>query len=128
MTEFGSIGAPPVRICILGFGNAGRLIYAPLVAATAGLALTSVSSSRGDKVLAALPGVRVYGEAEAMLACPDIDLIIVASPPDSHAAWAKAALAAGKHVLIEKPFTLDVRGQARSGHPCALRKSDRPQN
>ena len=99
---------PPVRVGILGFGNAGRLIHAPLIGLTPGLSLTAVSSSRADAVRAALPTVTVYNDAEAMLAAPDLDLIVVATPPDSHARWAKAALAAGKHVLVEKPFTLDL--------------------
>lgn len=98
----------PVRVGILGFGNAGRLIHAPLISNTPGFVVTAVSSSRVDAVRAALPGVTAYDNSEAMLTAPDLDLIVVATPPDSHARYAKAALAAGKHVLVEKPFTLDL--------------------
>jgi predicted dehydrogenase len=98
----------PIRVGIIGFGNAGRLIHAPLVALTPDFTVAAVASARGDVVRAALPDVMVYDTAEAMLAAPDLDLIIVASPPDSHAHWAIAALNAGKHVLVEKPFTVTV--------------------
>jgi predicted dehydrogenase len=97
-----------IRVGIIGFGNAGRLIHAPLLAHTPGFVVAAVASGRGDAVREALPDVAVYDDAEAMLASPDLDLIIVATPPDSHAHWAIAALNAGKQVLVEKPFTVTV--------------------
>lgn len=102
------VASPPVRVGILGFGNAGRLIHAPLVSSTPGMELAAASSSRVDTVRAALPTVKAYADTAEMLAAPDIDLVIVATPPATHADWAKAVLAAGKHVLVEKPFTLDM--------------------
>jgi predicted dehydrogenase len=98
----------PIRVGIIGFGNAGRLIHVPLISLTPGFAVTAISSSRTDVVRAALPDVAVYAEARDMLEAPDIDLIVVATPPDSHAKWASAALVAGKHVLVEKPFTVTL--------------------
>jgi len=98
----------PVRVGIIGFGNAGRLIHAPLIRHTSGFDLVAVASSRPRAVREALPDVAAYPDADAMLAAPDIDLIVVASPPDTHARWAEAALAAGKHVLVEKPFTVTL--------------------
>lgn len=101
-----------VRTGILGYGNAGKLIHAPLLNASAGFSLAAVSSSRIDVVQAEHPNVAIYQDAEEMCAAPDLDLIIVATPPDSHARWAKAALSGGKHVLVEKPFALDVEDAA----------------
>ena len=96
----------PIRVGIIGFGNAGRLIHAPLIRLTPGFTLAAVASSRVDAVGAVIPDVAVYADAHAMLDAPDLDLIVVATPPDSHATWAKAALNAGKHVLVEKPFAV----------------------
>jgi predicted dehydrogenase len=111
-------GNAPVRVGILGFGNAGRLIHAPLIGLTPGLSVMAVSSSRPEAVHAGLPDVAVFRDADAMLASPDLDLIVVATPPDTHARWAKAVVTAGKHVLVEKPFTLDL-GEAIEVLECA---------
>ncbi|WP_177204022.1 Gfo/Idh/MocA family oxidoreductase [Sphingobium sp. AP50] len=98
----------PIRVGIIGFGNAGRLIHVPLISSTPEFAVTAISSSRADVVRAALPDVAVYGETSDMLEASDIDLIVVATPPESHVKWASAALVAGKHVLVEKPFTITL--------------------
>jgi predicted dehydrogenase len=66
-----------------------------------------VASRDSAKVHADLPEVAVIGDPMDMTA-QDIDLIVIASPNDSHAPHARAALAAGKHVVVDKPFTLDV--------------------
>jgi predicted dehydrogenase len=97
---------------IIGFGNAGRLIHAPLINLTPGFEVTAISSSRPADVKAALPNVTAYDNAQEMLDAPGIDLIVVATPPDSHSKWASAALNAGKHVLVEKPFTVTLEEAA----------------
>lgn len=70
------------------------------------------------------PGVAVYGDAAAMLAEQRLDIVHVATPPDSHVALACAALDAGCHVFVEKPFALDARG-AREILDCAVRNQRR---
>lgn len=113
MTSTEDVSGAPIRVGIIGFGNAGRLIHAPLLASTPGFRVAAVASSRGDAVRAVLPDVTIHSAVPDLLASPDIDLVIVASPPDSHARWALAALAAGKHLLVEKPFTI-TEAEARA--------------
>lgn len=109
----------PIKVGIVGFGNAGRLIHAPLLAASPDFQLVAVASSRAEAVRAALPGVAVYPDLSALLREAAPDLVIVATPPGHHAEAAQAALAAGAHVLVEKPFTVtlaeaqDLAEQAR---------------
>jgi len=93
------------RVGLIGYGLAGRVFHAPLIAATPGLELAAIVSSRKDEIAAAYPGVALT-TAEAVFADPGIDLIVVATPNDSHCDLAARALRAGKHVVIDKPFAL----------------------
>jgi len=97
-----------LRVALLGYGLAGRVFHAPLVAATAGLRLHTVVSSDPGKVAAGHPRARVLADPADAFADPDIDMVVVATPNDTHAPLALAALAAGKHVVVDKPFALDL--------------------
>lgn len=95
------------RVGLIGFGYAGRTFHAPLVAATPGLQLAAVASSDADKVHAVFPAVEVTG-AEALIARGDIDVVVIATPNETHAPLALAALQAGRHVVVDKPFALSA--------------------
>ncbi len=98
----------PLRVGLIGYGYAGKTFHAPLVQATAGLALIAVASSDAAKVHRDLPHAGVMAEAAQLIARADIDLVVIASPNATHASLASAALRAGKHVVVDKPFTLDM--------------------
>ena len=101
---------PPVRAGLIGFGFAGRTFHAPLLLSTPGLVLAAVVSRQPQAVRDALgPGVQVHADAADLLARDDIDLVIIATPNDSHHPLARAALESGKAVVVDKPFTLDAR-------------------
>lgn len=93
-----------VRVALAGFGLAGRVFHAPLIAATEGLELASVVSSDPARVHAALPGVPVAASLDAALRDPGIELVVVATPDHLHEEHALAALDAGKHVVVDKPL------------------------
>lgn len=97
----------PIRTALLGYGYAGRTFHAPLLQATDGIDLTLVGSSRPEAVHERVPGVRVCDVAEAATD-PSIELVVIATPNVSHFPLAAAALRAGKHVVVDKPFTLDL--------------------
>lgn len=99
-----------IRVGIIGYGLAGRLFHAPFIAATAGLDLISVVTRDPDRALRVqrdYPGVRVVDGLDDLLAT-DVDLVVVASPSGLHAAHATAALAAGRHVVLDKPPARDA--------------------
>ena len=96
-----------IGVGLIGFGMAGRVFHAPLFA-PAGLGLRAVMTSRADAVAARYPGVEVAGTVDAVIGRDDIDLVVVAAPNAEHVPIAHRALAAGKHVLIDKPFALTV--------------------
>lgn len=70
----------------------------------AGLELAAVSSSDEAKVKADWPTVAVVAEPKHLFNDPKIDLIVIPTPNDTHFPLAKAALEAGKHVVVDKPL------------------------
>ncbi len=99
-----------VRVGIVGYGYAGRVFHAPLIAQAAGLELYAVASrDEGRRMQAQRDwGVTVYASPEELFADPKVDLVVIATPHDTHHPLTKAALQAGKHVVVDKPFTLTV--------------------
>ncbi|HEX7916275.1 oxidoreductase [Rudaea sp.] len=98
----------PIRVGLIGYGYAGKTFHAPLIAATPGLQLACVASSDAAKVHADWPQVEVVADAPTLIARDDIDLVVIATPNETHAPLARTALRAGKHVVVDKPFALDL--------------------
>lgn len=101
-----------IRVGLIGFGFSSTTFHVPLLRGTPGYKITAVSSSRTADVLAVLPGVAVVADPAALLAHPEVDLVVIATPNDTHAPLAESALRAGKHVVVDKPFTITLE-QAR---------------
>jgi scyllo-inositol 2-dehydrogenase (NADP+) len=93
-----------IAVGLIGYGLAGSVFHAPLVMAEPRMRLAKVVTSRKDQVANDLPGAGVVESAEDLFADPEIELVIVASPNTTHVPFARAALRAGKHVVIDKPF------------------------
>lgn len=97
------------RIALIGFGLAGKAFHAPLIAATPGLDLAAVVTSRGAEVTECYPSALVLPTLDAALADRSIALVVLATPDHLHTAQALAALDAGKHVVIDKPLAPTLR-------------------
>ena len=97
-----------LRVGIVGYGLAGSTFHAPVVATTPGLHVAAVVTSdagRRGRALHDHPGVRVFERAEHLLqSASDVDVVVIASPNHTHVPLALAALAAGLHVVVDKPF------------------------
>ena len=65
-----------------------------------------MTESRLDAASPDFPGVRTSTDAQAFLDDPTVDVVVVSTPPDTHADWAVRCLEVGKHVVVEKPFAL----------------------
>ncbi|MDT8991674.1 oxidoreductase [Curvibacter sp. APW13] len=98
-----------IRVALVGYGNAGRIFHAPLISAVPGLHLHTVVSSKAPLVLGDWPEVRVCSTLQEALSDPSLDLVVVATGNDSHFSVAQAALAAGKHVVVDKPCTVTLQ-------------------
>jgi scyllo-inositol 2-dehydrogenase (NADP+) len=94
---------PRFRVGLLGFGNAGRFFHAPLIQVIPGLELIAVVTTRAA-VKQLYPDIEVLDSVEALLAKPDVDLVVVATPHQQHVPHTHMALEAGKHVVVEKPL------------------------
>lgn len=97
-----------IGVALIGFGEAGRQFHAPLISSTPGFRLAVIGSSQGIGAGSAYPGVVVVPDWLAAARHPEVDLVVIATPNDSHAPLAEAALLAGKHVVVDKPFTVTL--------------------
>lgn len=114
-------GTPPIRVGLIGYGYSGRTFHVPLIRSVPGLELRLVGSSDPSKVHADLPGMTVVADPVAVATSDAVDLVVVATPNQTHSPLAKAALEVGKHVVVDKPFTLDL-AEARSLAGIATRQ------
>ena len=111
----------PIATLLVGYGYAGRTFHAPLIGACATLELRAVVSSDAARVHADLPGVAVHATLQQALRDPALGLVVIATPNALHAQHAQAALAAGRHVVVDKPFTVTL-AEARAVEACARRR------
>ncbi|MFI9585046.1 Gfo/Idh/MocA family oxidoreductase [Streptomyces sp. NPDC052236] len=115
----------PLRVGLVGYGLAGSVFHAPLIAATEGLALDTIVTSnpeRQEQARAEFPGVRIAAAAgELWERAGELDLIVIASPNKTHVPLATAALKAGLAVVVDKP----VAGTAAEARELAALAEER---
>ncbi|MGW7426910.1 Gfo/Idh/MocA family protein [Streptomyces sp. NPDC054813] len=99
--------ATPLRVGLIGYGLAGSVFHAPLIAATEGLALDTVVTSdpeRQAQAKAEFPEVRTVAAPDELFdRADDLDLVVIASPNRTHVPLATTALKAGLPVVVDKP-------------------------
>jgi predicted dehydrogenase len=98
----------PIRVGLIGFGFVSKTFHVPLLQATDGYKITTVSSSRPGDVTAMLVDVDVVSDPKVLATHPNIDLVVIASPNETHAPLAELAMRAGRNVVVDKPFTITV--------------------
>jgi predicted dehydrogenase len=91
----------------------GEVFHAPLLAAHKGFELRKIVQRTKDTASARNPGVAIVRSPDDIIHDDAIELVIVNTPNDTHAEYARQALKAGKHVVIEKPFTISRREAAQ---------------
>jgi predicted dehydrogenase len=104
----------PLRVAIAGAGFVGGLHAR--AARLAGAHLVGVSAStaqRAEQAARELGAERAFETSEALAEADDVDVVHVCTPNHLHEPLAAAALAAGKHVICEKPLALDAAGAQR---------------
>ncbi len=94
-----------INTALVSFGMSGKVFHAPFIAANPHFNLVGSWERSTKNIEAAYSGTKSYNSYEELLADTTIDLVVVNSPNDSHFAYVKSALLAGKHVVCEKAFT-----------------------
>ena len=93
-----------IGVGVIGFGLAARVFHCPFVSAVPGLKLRTIVQREGEEAATAYPEVRVVRSVDELLGDPAIELVVVATPNETHFGLAKQAVEAGRHVVIDKPF------------------------
>lgn len=94
-----------IDVGLVGFGLAGRAFHAPVIRAVPGLRLAAMVQRNGNEAATRYPDVRVVRTLVELLNIREIRLVVIATPNDSHYQLAHRCLAAGRDVLVDKPFT-----------------------
>jgi predicted dehydrogenase len=98
-----------MQVGLIGYGMAGQVFHAPMITSIAGLQLAKIRETKSGNIALAqgrYPSTTIVGDSEAILSDPDIDLVVIATPNIFHYSLAQQALLSGKHVVVDKPFTI----------------------
>src|SRR5215469_1998412 len=94
-----------VRVGLIGFGLAGQAFHAPMIRGVRGMELACIVERHTDNAKKRYPEVRVVRSLDEMLSDKTINLVVVATPNDSHFSYTKACLEADRDVVVDKPMT-----------------------
>jgi len=98
----------PIKTGLIGFGLSGRVFHAPFIHLAEEFELAAIAQRTKDSAKALYPKVRIARSHREIVDDPAIELAIVAAPNEFHFEMTKLALKAGKHVIVEKPFSPTV--------------------
>ena len=92
---------------IIGYGSSGKKLHTPLLLDNPNFSLYAIATKSSSQSKH-LPENTIQLTPEQLIVEPNIDLVVVATPNDTHFSYAKKALEAGKHVIVEKPIALNT--------------------
>jgi scyllo-inositol 2-dehydrogenase (NADP+) len=97
-----------LKVAVIGYGYGGRVFHTDPIARTPGLELAAIVSTREGEIARDHPGVAVLADPQIVFDDPAIALVAISTPNPSHFDLCARALAAGKHVVVDKPMTTTV--------------------
>jgi predicted dehydrogenase len=98
----------PINAAICSYGLSGKVFHAPFITLNPGFKLYAVWERSKNLAQEKYPGIKVFRTYKEMLADKAIELVVVNTPSYTHYEYAKKSLQAGKHTIVEKPFTATV--------------------
>lgn len=102
-----------IRTALAGFGKAGEFLHAPFIHTNTCFELATILERSLKKAAQAYPASKVVQTFDEICADDSIELVVCATPNETHAGFAEQALLAGKHVVVDKPFTVHVSDAIR---------------
>ncbi|CAA2929625.1 putative oxidoreductase YdgJ [Arsenophonus endosymbiont of Bemisia tabaci Q2] len=101
----------PIKVGLIGYGFAGKTFHVLFITTIEGFQLSAIVSSDEQKVKKDWPNVPIFASLEQLFAeQPEVSLIVIPTPNKTHfLPLAKQALEAGKHVIVDKLFTLTMQ-------------------
>lgn len=97
-----------VKVGLCAFGMSGKVFHAPFLKEHPGFFISAIVERNKEESKEKYPEAEIYRSVEEMLENADIELVVVNTPVQTHFDYAKMALEAGKNVVVEKPFTVNV--------------------
>jgi scyllo-inositol 2-dehydrogenase (NADP+) len=94
-----------INVGLIGFGLAGRAFHAPVIHAVPGLSLAAIVQRSGNEAAELYPDARIVRSVGELLSISEIQLVVIATPNDTHYPIARQCLAAGRDVVVDKPLT-----------------------
>lgn len=98
----------PINVGLASFGMSGKVFHGPLLRANPNFKVTAVMQRTPRGADAYFTGCRIVKKFSGLTSDPEIELIIVNTPDHTHYEYVREAILAGKHVVVEKPFTIAV--------------------
>lgn len=99
----------PIQTAILSYGMSGEVFHGPLLHANAGFNLAVVVQRSSEKAKQHYPAVKVVKTVAEAIEDPAVELVVINTPNATHFDFTTKALLAGKHVVVEKPFTVTTK-------------------
>lgn len=96
----------PIQTALSSYGMSGLVFHGPLLEVHPGFKITKILERNRNDSAGKHPGAELVRDYQAIIDDPDIELVVVNTPDHLHMDMATRAMEAGKHVVVEKPFTL----------------------
>ena len=94
-----------IEVGVVGFGLGGRAFHAPIIHQVSGMRIAAIVQRSGNVSQQFYPDAKIVRDLDEMLAMKEISLVAIATPNETHFPFAKRCLEAGRHVVVDKPFT-----------------------
>ncbi|WP_018344109.1 Gfo/Idh/MocA family oxidoreductase [Cytophaga aurantiaca] len=95
-----------IKTALVGFGKAGEFLHAPFIESSPFFELTKIVERTPKHAATAYPQAQIVRTFQEVLSDPAIELVVLTTPNETHAELAAQVLSAGKHVVVDKPFTV----------------------
>jgi predicted dehydrogenase len=98
----------PIRVGVVGYGIAAQVMHLPFLSTMKEYQVVSILERHASLSREKYPITNLVRTIDEMVSDPNVDLVVITTPNDTHFPYTQKALHAGKHVVLEKPFTINT--------------------